>query len=66
MFDYTCAVLNDGLLLFEFRNTFHESDGERIIWCWKFLLLYLHSAGHTKYAVEALTLMAILNGLVSE
>ena len=58
--------MNDGLLLFEFRDAIHEGNHERIIRFWKFLLLYFHSAGHTKYAVEALTLMAMLNGLVSE
>ncbi len=33
VFDYACAVLNDGLLLLEFRDAIHEGDGDRILRC---------------------------------
>ena len=65
IFNYGSAVLNDGLLLLEFRDAIHEGDGPRIIGCWKFLLLYFHFAGHTKYAQEALNLQFLLNGATS-
>lgn len=38
VFDYASAVLNDGLLLLEFRDAIHEGDGPRIARCWKFLI----------------------------
>ena len=50
VFMYACAVLNDGLILLELRDAIHEGDGPRIIWCWKFLLLYFRITGHTRYA----------------
>ena len=65
VFDYACAVLNDGLLLLEFRDAIHEGDGERILRCWKFLMLYFRIAGHTKYALEAFTFQAKVNGITS-
>ena len=65
VFNYACAVLNDGCLLLEFRDAIHEGDGERILRCWKFLLLYFRYSGHTKYALEALNLMAKVNGMTS-
>ena len=54
VFNYASAVMNDGLLLMEFRDAIHEGDGERILRCWKFMLLYYFATGHSKYAVEAL------------
>jgi len=30
IFEYGCAVLNDGLAFLEFRDAIHEGDGERI------------------------------------
>ena len=65
IFDYACAVLNDGLLLLEFRDAIHEGDGERVLRCWKFLMLYFRAAGHTKYALEAFTFFAKVNGVTS-
>lgn len=40
VFNYASAVLNDGLLLMEFRDAIHEGHDERILWCWKFMLPY--------------------------
>ena len=65
VFNYASAVLNDGLLLLEFRDAIHEGDGPRIMRCWKFLLLYFRFAGHTKYAQEALNIHLLLNGCAS-
>ena len=65
LFHYACAVLNDGLLLLEFRDAIHEGDGERIVRCWKLLMLYFRVAGHTKYVLEAFTFLAMVNGVAS-
>lgn len=51
--NYASAVLNDGLLLLEFKDAIREGDGNRILQCWKVLLMYYRSANHTNYASEA-------------
>ena len=51
--NYACAVLNDGMLMLEFRDAIHEGDGNRILRVWKFLLLHFRYAGRKKYALEA-------------
>lgn len=51
--NYATAVLNDGLLLLEFKDAIREGDGIRILRCWKVLLMYFRMANHTNYASEA-------------
>ena len=63
--EYACAVLNDGLLLLEFRDANHEGDGERIARCWKVMLLYFFFGKRTKYTIEAIHLHAALNASLS-
>ena len=41
-----------------FNDATHEEDGERLIRCWKFLMLHFKADGCTKYAVEAFKLIA--------
>ena len=53
VFNYAAAVLTDGLLLKQFRDAIHEGDGNRVQLCYKFILPYYYSTGHTKYANEA-------------
>ena len=65
VFNYASAVLNDGLLLMEFRDAIHEGDGERILRCWKFMLPYFFATGHTKYALEAFNLLAHVHAAAS-
>ena len=65
IFDYACAVLNDGLLLLDFRDAIHEGDSEKVLCCWKFLMLYFCAAGHSKYALEAFPFFAKINGVTS-
>ena len=65
VFKYASAVLNDGLLLLELRDAIHEGDGERILRCWRFMLLYFRATGHTKYALEAFNLMAAVKATAS-
>ena len=65
VFDYAAAVLNDRLLLLEFRDAIREGDGERILHCWKVMLLYFRYAGHTNYQKEAFTMLALVNASAS-
>ena len=65
IFEYACAVLNDGLIFLEFRDAIHEGDGERIIRCWKVMLLYFFHGKRTKYTLEAIHLQAAINACVS-
>ena len=59
--NYASAVLNDGLLMLEFRDGIREGDGERILRCWKFMLLYFRHFNHYKYALEAFHTLALVN-----
>jgi hypothetical protein len=47
--EYASAVLSDGLLLLEFRDVVHEGNGERVMRCWRLMLLYFFHSGHRKY-----------------
>lgn len=59
--DYACSVMTDGMLLLEFRDAVHEGDGERLMRCWRLMLLYFTYSGHKKYALEALSLQAAVS-----
>ena len=66
MFSYQCNLLDHGLLYLNFNDTVAEGDGDRIIRCWKFLLLHFyHDSGSTKYALEALYLQLQQQALLS-
>ena len=65
VYTYTSAVLNDGLLLLEFKAAIREGDGLRILRCWKALLLHFHSANHYNYAKEAVRMIATVNALAT-
>ena len=58
MYNYQCNFLDHGLLYMNFLDSISEGDGDRILLCWKFLLLHFHAdkVGSTKYALEALYL----------
>lgn len=63
---YQKALMEYGLLLFNYKDAINEGDGERNIRCWKFFLLHLrHSKRSTKYALEALYMMFQANALLS-
>ena len=53
-----------GLLARNFHDSSKESDGDRLIRCWKFFLLHFKVDGRVKYAVEAINLLAQVNGLL--
>ena len=62
--NYATAVLGMGLLARNFHDSSKQSDGDRLIRCWKFFLLHFKVDGRVKYAVEAINLLAQVNGLL--
>ena len=64
--EYARDVLSLGLLYLEFSDAIRERDGERIIRCWKYLLLLFKDSGRTKYSIEAFTLLVQYHFLFSE
>lgn len=65
VFNYAADVLNNGLFMLEFRDAINEGDAQRIIRCWKFMLLYFRSANRYKYALEVVYLIADVKALLS-
>lgn len=65
IYNYACMLLSMGLLARNFQDASHEGDGERTIRCWRFLLLHYKEAGHTKYALEALNLVAEVDTILT-
>lgn len=55
---YAEETFSLGLFLFELIDSIHEGDGNRIIRCWKYLLLMYKSSNKVKYSVEAFSLLA--------
>lgn len=54
---YASDVLSLGLLYMEFCDAIREGDGDRIIRCWRFLLLIFKASNRTNYSIEAFTLL---------
>lgn len=65
VFNYSSAVLNDGLLLLELRDSIRQADVPRVLRCWKFMLLYWRYAGHTKYSLEVIHLLGPIKATVT-
>ena len=63
---YAREVLTLGLFYKEFHDAIREGDGERIITCWRYLLLLFKVSHRTNYSVEAFTLLAQYHFTVSE
>lgn len=55
VYNYQRNLMDHGMYL-NFTDAIREGDGERIIRCWKYLLLHFFADGDksTKYAIEAL------------
>lgn len=62
--NYATAVLGMGMLARNFHDASREGDGERLIRCWKFFMLHFKVDGRVKYAVEAINILAQVNGLL--
>lgn len=65
VFNYSSAMLNDGLLLLELKDALRKDDGERVVRCWKVMLLYFRHARHTNYQKEAFEFLAMVNATAS-
>ena len=65
VFNYACVRLSLGMFLRNFNDAVQEGDGERIIRCWKFLLLIYKSLNHHKYALASLHLIAKVNATLT-
>lgn len=62
--NYACRILGMSLMARNFHDASREGDGERLIRCWKFLLLHFKADGRVKYSVEAFHLLAQVNALL--
>ena len=66
VFNYQCNFMDHGLLYMNCTDAIAEGDGDRIMRCWKFLLLHFYSDSQSiKYAVEALYLQLQQQALLS-
>lgn len=62
---YASQVLTMGLLLMEFNDAIREGDGCRILRCWRFFILIFKATKRKNYAIEAFTLLAQYQFLLS-
>ena len=53
----------DKLMARNFHDASHEGDSERLIQCWKFLLLHFKADSRVRYSVEAFHFLAQVNAL---
>ncbi|XP_065071471.1 uncharacterized protein LOC135696119 [Rhopilema esculentum] len=58
-YNYQLALMDYGMVVENFIDAISEGDGERILRCWKFVLLYLKADGKRscKYSLEAFYLI---------
>lgn len=63
---YAKELLTLGLLYMEFVDAIHEGDGNRILRCWRYLLLVFKSTGKRKYSIQAGTLLLQYHYLFTE
>ena len=54
---YSCELLLFGLMYFEFSDAIREADGNRIIRCWRFLMLLFKARQRRNYAIEGLNIL---------
>ena len=53
VYAYACGLLSSGLLLLELKDAICEGDGNRIIRCWRYMLLIYKATGRINYSIEA-------------
>ena len=63
---YAEEVFSLGLFLMEFIDGIHEGDGNRILRCWKYMLMLYKSSNKTKYSIEAFNLLAQYHFIFSD
>ena len=64
-FNYACTRLSLGMLIFNFDDAVKEGDGERVMRCWKFMMLIFKAYNHTKYAFAGLQLQVSIKALLT-
>ena len=67
MLNYQYALVEYGMLFRNFSDAVSEGDGQRIIRCWKFFLMFLKGDAQrsSKYALEGLNIMCQIYALLS-
>ena len=65
MYNYQCNLLDQGLFYLNFIDAVAEGDGNKIIRCWKFLMLHFYAEKKYKYAIEAQYLLLQQYSLLS-
>ena len=63
--EYARELLTLGLIYNEFSDGIREGDGERVIRCWKFLMLIFKAAQRKNYCCEAFALLAQIKFILS-
>ena len=63
---YGNQVLTLVLICHCFNDSIREGDGDRVLRCWKFLLVIFRAKGHCNYCKEAIILLAQYHCLLSE
>ena len=57
VYEYGKQLLSIGYFYIEFSDAIKEGDGDRVLRCWKYLLLIFKNSGHNNYSIEALNLL---------
>lgn len=52
VYNYACILCLLGSLVQEFTDGWAEGDGDRVYWCWRFLLPHFKSANHGLEALQ--------------
>ncbi len=65
-YNYHNARLQCGLLLTNIMDAVQEGDGDRLVRCYKMVLLFNYKFKHTKYAYLLLLFFAKIYALLSE
>ena len=58
--EYAKEVISLGLFYMEFQDSIREGDGERVLHCWRYLMLIFKATGHRNYAILKLILLILL------
>jgi L1 cell adhesion molecule like protein len=56
--EYASEVISLGLLYDNYRDAIKEGDGERVLLCWKYMLLLFKATNRHNYAIEAFHTLA--------
>lgn len=65
-YNYACTRMSLGLFIRNFDDAVKEGDGQRIVRCWKFLMLIFKANGHPKYALAAFQMQANIVALLTQ